>query len=43
MYDTLIAGGGQTLSLPFVVHLSDVWKRVNGALLGFGQLLGTHC
>ena len=24
MYNTLIAGGGRTLSFPFVVHLQDV-------------------
>ena len=38
MYDTLIAGGGRTLSFPFVVHLQDVWRRVNGAL--FWKMLG---
>ena len=32
MYDTLIAGEGRTLSFPFVVHLQDVWRRVNGAV-----------
>ena len=38
MYDTLIAGGGWTMSFPFVVHLQDVWRRVNGAV--FWQMLG---
>ena len=38
MYNTLIAGGGRTLSFPFVVHLQDVWRRVNGTL--FWQMLG---
>ena len=32
MYNTLIAGGGLTLSFLFVVHLQDVWRRFNGAL-----------
>ena len=39
MYDTLIAGGGRTLLLPFVVHLQDVCRSVNGTLLGFGMML----
>ena len=38
MYDVFIAGGGRTLSFPFVVHLQDVWRRVNGALF-FGRCL----
>ena len=38
MYETLIAGGGRTLSFPFVVHLQDVWWMVNVAL--FWQMLG---
>ena len=37
IYDTLIAGGGWTL-FPFVVHLQDVWMRVNGTI--FWQMLG---
>ena len=37
MYDTLIAGGGRILSLPSVVHLQDVWKRVNEAVLEFDR------
>ena len=40
MYDTLIASGDRTLSFPFVVHLQDVWRRVNGALFVFWQMLG---
>ena len=43
MYDTLIAGRGRALSLPFMQHLQDVSRRVAGALLGFWQMLGTHC
>ena len=39
MYDTLIASGDRTLSFPFVVHLQDVWRRVNGALFVFGRCL----
>ena len=38
MYDTLIAGGGRTLSFPFGVHLQDVWRKVNGAF--YWQMLG---
>ena len=34
MYNTLIAGGGRTLLFPFVVHLQDVWRRVNGKFFG---------
>ena len=40
MYDTLIAGSGRTLSFPFVVHLQDVSRRVNGA---FFTDAWTHC
>ena len=40
MYDTLIAGGSRTLSFPFVVQLPGVWRRVNGALFVFRQMLG---
>ena len=32
MYNTLISGGGLTLSFLFVVHLQEIWRRVNGAL-----------
>ena len=41
MYDTLIASGDRTLSFPFVVHLQDVWRRVNGAV--FLADAWTHC
>ena len=37
MYDILIASGDRTLSFPFVVHLQDVRRRVNGT---FWQMLG---
>ena len=37
MFDTLIAGGGQTLSLTFVVHIEDVWRWVNREFFWFGR------
>ena len=43
MYDTMIAGGGRILLLSFVVHLQDVWRRVNGALPFFLADAWTHC
>ena len=39
MYDILIASGDRTLTFPFVVHLQDVWRRVNGALFVSGRCL----
>ena len=39
MYDTVIAAGRRTSSLLFVVHLKEVWRRINGALLIFGRYL----
>ena len=42
MYYTLIAGGGRTVAIPFVVHLQRVWRKVNAALIGFRDSLLKH-